>query len=60
MKERGIIYQVTCPRCGWMSFTYWDSYPPGGVAPVECECGYVILSESEGDPVEYPVKREDA
>ncbi|KKN58414.1 hypothetical protein LCGC14_0552270 [marine sediment metagenome] len=29
-----------------------DELPPGGVEPVECvRCGYMILSESEGDPL---------
>jgi len=43
-------YLVTCPKCERRVETYWDDYPPGGVAPVECPCGYLILSESEGDP----------
>jgi endogenous inhibitor of DNA gyrase (YacG/DUF329 family) len=50
-------YRVTCPECGAESTAEWtDDLPPGGVSPVECPaCGYVILSESEGDPV--PVSR---
>ena len=43
-------YVVICPECKAKAFTYWDNYPPGGVAPVECKCGYIILSESEGNP----------
>jgi cob(I)alamin adenosyltransferase len=47
-------YRVTCPECGAASITEWtDILPPGGVSPVRCSaCGYMILSESEGDPVE--------
>ena len=53
IKERDrTIYQVTCPSCNAKVETYWDDYPPGGVTPVECKCGYIILSESEGDPKE--------
>jgi len=46
-------YRVTCPECGAESVTEWtDVLPPGGVSPVPCSaCGYMILSESEGDPV---------
>ena len=46
-------YRVTCPECGAESRTEWtDVLPPGGVSPVRCSaCGYMILSESEGDPV---------
>jgi len=46
-------YIVTCPECGRKNKTRWiwaDELPPGGVAPVECDCGYMILSESEGNP----------
>ena len=46
-----MIYTVTCPECGRKHKTQWvDDPPPGGIAPVECECGYIILSESEGNP----------
>ena len=47
-------YRVTCPKCGGTSITEWtDILPPGGVSPVQCAaCGYMILSESEGNPVE--------
>jgi len=46
-------YRVTCPECGAESETEWtDVLPPGGVSPVPCSaCGYMILSESEGNPV---------
>jgi hypothetical protein len=46
-------YRVTCPECGAESVTEWtDVLPPGGVSPVACSaCGYMILSESEGNPV---------
>ncbi len=46
-------YRVTCPECGAESVTEWtDVLPPGGVSPVVCSaCGYMILSESEGNPV---------
>ena len=49
-------YRVTCPECGAESMTEWtDILPPGGVSPVECSaCGYMILSESVGDPVLVP------
>ena len=49
-------YRVTCPECGGESITEWtDDLPPGGVSPVECAvCGYMILSESEGNPVPVP------
>ena len=49
-------YRVTCPECGAESVTEWtDVLPPGGVSPVLCSaCGYMILSESEGDPVRIP------
>ena len=47
-------YRVTCPECGAESVTEWtDVLPPGGVSPVAClACGFMILSESEGNPVE--------
>jgi hypothetical protein len=47
-------YRVTRPECGSTSITEWtDILPPGGVSPVQCSaCGYMILSESEGNPVE--------
>jgi hypothetical protein len=46
-------YRVTCPECGAETTAEWtDDLPPGGVSPVGCPaCGYMILSESEGDPV---------
>jgi hypothetical protein len=49
-------YRVTCPECGAESVTEWtDVLPPGGVSPVECSaCGFMILSESEGNPVLIP------
>ncbi|MHC5059309.1 MAG: hypothetical protein ACYTKD_32040, partial [Planctomycetota bacterium] len=49
-------YQVTCPECGKVNATVWnDEVPPGGVNPVKCkQCGYMILSESEGNPVAVP------
>jgi len=52
-REPPAKYRVTCPECGAQSVTEWtDVLPPGGVSPVPCSaCGYMILSESEGDPV---------
>jgi hypothetical protein len=49
-------YRVTCPECGTESITEWtDVLPPGGVSPVACSgCGYMILSESEGNPILVP------
>lgn len=44
-------YEVTCPKCGRMMVTEWsDELAPGGIDPIECECGFLILSESEGNP----------
>jgi hypothetical protein len=47
-----ITYLITCPGCGAILESYWDStIPPGGIVPVECdECGLWVLSESEGNP----------
>ncbi len=47
-------YRVGCPKCANINESRWtDELPPGGVEPVECvKCGYMILSESEGDPCE--------
>jgi hypothetical protein len=46
-------YHVTCPRCEEEHVTEWIHWlPPGGVEPVLCCCGYMILSESEGNPVQ--------
>jgi hypothetical protein len=47
-------FRVTCPECGRANLTTWnDEIPPGGVNPVRCEaCGYMIQSESEGNPSE--------
>jgi len=55
-KEPPTKYRVTCPECGATNITEWtDILPPGGVSPVECSaCGYMILSESEGNPVLLP------
>jgi hypothetical protein len=52
-REAPAKYRVTCPECGAESMTEWtDVLPPGGVSPVACSaCGYMILSESEGDPI---------
>lgn len=51
-------YIVTCPECGAESETEWsDELPPGGISPVECKCGYWIVSESEGDPKIPEVER---
>jgi len=49
-------YEVTCPECGKANVTAWnDDVPPGGVDPVKCKtCGFMILSESEGNPVAIP------
>lgn len=48
-------YIVTCPKCGRKVETEWsDELPPGGVMPVECPCGYWILSETEGNPEVKP------
>ena len=49
-------YEVTCPECGKANVTAWnDDVPPGGVDPVKCKtCGYMILSESEGNPAAVP------
>ena len=49
-------YMVLCPKCGNLVLTEWmDMLPPGGVSPVECPCGYMILSESEGEPKQVEV-----
>ena len=55
-KQPPAKYRVTCPECGAETMTEWtDILPPGGVSPVPCSaCGYMILSESEGDPVLVP------
>ena len=46
-------YHVTCPECGRKTITEWSNeLAPGGIDPVECECGFWILSESDGNPVE--------
>jgi len=50
--EQPLVYEVGCPKCSHINESRWtDVLPPGGVEPVECaKCGYMILSESEGDP----------
>lgn len=55
-------YRVTCPDCGAANLTSWvDDPPPGGVSPVKCaQCGYQILSESEGNPQPVPPEPEAA
>ena len=55
-KVPGPKYLVTCPECGAEIATEWTYVlPPGGVSPVQCSaCGYMILSESEGNPVLVP------
>jgi hypothetical protein len=46
-----VVFIITCPRCGAKDKAEWDNnLPPGGVSPVQCKCGYIILSESEGNP----------
>ena len=45
---------VTCPECGTKTVAYWrDSVFIGGVDSADCpKCGNIIMSESDGDPVD--------
>lgn len=55
MIEAPSHYMVLCPECGNLVLARWVDYEGvGGIEPVECPCGYMILTESEAEykPVE--------
>jgi hypothetical protein len=45
--KRVRLYEVTCPECLRKVETEWCE---GGVLPARCPCGYLVLSEIEGNP----------
>ena len=48
--EKPEHWLVLCPKCGNLVLSRWVVLDGvGGIEPVECPCGYMILVESEAE-----------